>query len=411
MASTACAGAAGRSKIRIKPKIYRTDSGEVIVEDEFLNFLFIKIKTVKQDEIVLMAVDHFGSEWITNSTKLLFELCPGTTRKFVAHNGPQKDSKNVRSCLKLLNEAGENVPRFVSHHLDELPPVTFSSLDVSCLLGKIEQLSADINTMKQAVSLQTNICNDLRIITADINQRLDIIEQPRANQDRGPTFQTNKSGTSQRVSIHQACEKTQDGMECQISEEDSSQKVENSASSLDGPTCTAKVHPNVAWSEVAATSPWILVQGTRSNNRRKQVPVNAAVNTKPCLNHPKGKKTGGIVGTGTGGDIQVIKSKLVSVFATKFSPGVDSETLTSYMENKLGRQVTCQKLETVQSRFSSFKITAECKDMSEMYNPELWPEGTFVHRFYEARKPKPTVGLQAVMNVPSMGAGVYDAQC
>lgn len=64
-------------------------------------------------------------EWIANSSKVLFELCPGTTHKLVAHTGPQKDLKNVKNCLKLLNEAGEDIPRFVSHHLDELPPVTF----------------------------------------------------------------------------------------------------------------------------------------------------------------------------------------------------------------------------------------------------------------------------------------------
>ena len=81
------------------------------------------------------------------------------------------------------------------------------------------------------------------------------------------------------------------------------------------------------------------------------------------------------------------------------------------MKDKLGRDVTCQKIETVPCRFSSFKITAECKEVDEMYNPELWPEGTFVLRFYEARKPKSTVGPMSVMNVPVMGAGVHDAQC
>ena len=40
MAAAACGGAAGRSKIRTKLEIYRTDKGKVIVEDEFLNFLF-----------------------------------------------------------------------------------------------------------------------------------------------------------------------------------------------------------------------------------------------------------------------------------------------------------------------------------------------------------------------------------
>ena len=88
-----------------------------------------------------------------------------------------------------------------------------------------EQLGANIITMKQAVSLQTNTCNDLRIITTDINQRLGAIEQPRINPERGPISQTNKLGTSQRAYSHQACEKTQDGMEGQTSEEDSSQKV------------------------------------------------------------------------------------------------------------------------------------------------------------------------------------------
>ncbi len=329
MAAAACGGAAGRSKIRTKPEIYHTDTGKIIVEDEFLNFLFIKIKTVKQDEIVLMAVDHFGSEWIAHATKLLFELCPGTTRKIVAHTGLQKDSKNIRSCLKLLNEAGENVPRFVSHHLDELPPVTFNSLDVTCLLGKIEQLGADITTMKQAVSLQANTCNDLRIITTNINQRLGAIEQPRTNLERGPAPQTSKPGMNQRASTSYACEKTQDGMEGQTSEEDSTQKVESSASGLVGPTSAAKGDPHVRWSDMAATPPWNLVQDKRSNNRRKQVPENASVKPRPRLNPPKGKKTSGIVGTGAGGDIQVIKSKLVSVFATKFSPDLDSETLTS----------------------------------------------------------------------------------
>ncbi|RXN15272.1 Mutant cadherin [Labeo rohita] len=307
----ACGAATGRSKIRTKPEIYHTDTGQVIVEDELLNFLFVKLKTVKQDEIVLMATDCFGSEWIANSTKLLFELCPGSTRKLVAHTGPQKDSKNIRSCLKLLNEAGENVPRFVSHHLDELPPVTFNSLDVSCLLGKIEQLSVDITTMKQAVSLQTNTYNDLRIITTDINQRLSAIEQPRPNLKRGPVLQTIKPVTTQRVSTPQACEKTQDDMEGQTSEGDLSQ-MEDSASGLGRPISAAKEDSHVKWSDMAATPPWNLVQDKRSNNRRKQVHENASAKLKPRLNPHKGKKPAGIFGTGTGGDIQVIKSKLFS---------------------------------------------------------------------------------------------------
>ena len=77
-------------KQRIKPEIYTTIDGKTIVEDELLSFLAVKRKTVPQDDIILMAVNHFGSEWIESSKKVLFELCPGTGQRCVAHKGQQK---------------------------------------------------------------------------------------------------------------------------------------------------------------------------------------------------------------------------------------------------------------------------------------------------------------------------------
>lgn len=59
--------------------------------------------------------------------------------------------------------------------------------------------------------------------------------------------------------------------------------------------------------------------------------------------------------------------------------------LASYLRDKLGCEVTCQKLDTVQSWFSSFKATAECKEIAEMHDPKLWPEGAFVWCFYETQ--------------------------
>ncbi|KAJ8389659.1 hypothetical protein AAFF_G00115350 [Aldrovandia affinis] len=50
------------------------------------------------------------------------------------------------------------------------------------------------------------------------------------------------------------------------------------------------------------------------------------------------------------------------------------------------------KIETAQSRFSSFCVTAECNDVAEMYDPQLWPAGSFVRRFYEPRRPRGAIG-------------------
>lgn len=89
-------------------------------------------------------------------------------------------------------------------------------------------------------------------------------------------------------------------------------------------------------------------------------------------------------------NIQVITTKLVSVFAARFSPDLDADTLCDYLTETLGnKSVTCRKIETARNRYSSFHITAECNDISDMYNPQLWLARIYVRRYYEACGHKP----------------------
>lgn len=65
---------------------------------------------------------------------------------------------------------------------------------------------------------------------------------------------------------------------------------------------------------------------------------------------------------------------------------MDEQTLKEYLQAQLNRDVVCEKItSTVNSRFASFKVIAVCNDVSEMYNPEIWPVGAYVRRFYEQR--------------------------
>ncbi|XDV25428.1 hypothetical protein PO909_029348 [Leuciscus waleckii] len=178
MADTAACnpGARALKRSRLKPEIYRTIDGKVIVEDELLNFLAVKIKTLSQDEIVLLATNTFDSEAIEASKKVLFELCPGTSQRCVAYKGQHRDANNIKLCLKVLNECGSNIPRFVSYYLDDLPPVTFSSLDVSCLLRRMEQLCAEVGALKHITQLQTGVCEQVRAEAVEFNHRVSVLE-------------------------------------------------------------------------------------------------------------------------------------------------------------------------------------------------------------------------------------------
>ncbi|XP_016522438.1 uncharacterized protein LOC107834933 [Poecilia formosa] len=154
----------------------------MIIEDELLNFIVIKMKTLSQDEIVLLVSSNFSSEWIEES-KRLFEFCT-TTVRCIRHKGPQKDTNNIKDCLKVLNECGENIPRFVSHYLDELSPVGFGSMDASALLSRMERLSRDVLSLKEAMETQASVNENLAASTAAMNRRLAAVESPCSSSKR-----------------------------------------------------------------------------------------------------------------------------------------------------------------------------------------------------------------------------------
>ena len=334
-----------------------------------------------QDEIVLVASNTFESEWIETSKKTLFELCPETKQRCVAFKGNQKDANNIKSCLKVLNECGENIPRFVSHYLDELPPVTFNNLDVSNLLSKMERLHSEVCALRHVVEVQADIGQNLRAVAATMDSRVAAVERQLEPSHGG--------GLAVPSDAETTCGSAQgDGQDGALSVKDASP-----------PGSSTDVHPNCVDPLAASgtVSACVSPGGTAVNSqvwsqvvkqgrgRRNRAEGQSAL-SKQLVGKPERRMPKPIVGTAAQGNIKVIRTKLVSVFATKFSPDLDAETLSEYLTEQLGRDVNCHRIDTASSRYSSFKVCAECNEVAEMFNPELWPEGSVVRRYYEPRK-------------------------
>lgn len=393
---------------RTLPEIHKTLDGKMIVEDELLNFIVVKMRTLSQEEIVTLVTNHFTSERIESSKKVLFEVCSNTTQRLVSHEGAQKDINNVKLCLKVLNECGDNIPKFVSHFLDELPPVSFTSIDVSVLMGKMQQINCNIAGMQKVMEAQVGACESLRAATESIDKRLVAVEGPRGlghtgepsapnaeNRHRPSTRSESAGGESEsapprRIALVPEKVGTEGG---------SAMANHTTASAV--PTDLAPVFPN--------SPPWnrVVSEGKR---RKKPAPGSRKPSIDSKLHKPIRKKPG-IVGTGTT-TIQAVQTKMVSVFATRFDPNLEADTLSDYLKSKLGRPVECRKIETLHGRFSSFQVTAECKEVAEMYDTELWPTGSFVRRFYEARQRRGPVSAPVTLpdgyNCAKKGAVMED---
>ncbi len=86
--------------------------------------------------------------------------------------------------------------------------------------------------------------------------------------------------------------------------------------------------------------------------------------------------------------ISTVKTKLINVFATRFLTDLEADTLMEFPHQKLKVAVTYHKIVTERKRFSSLQVTAECEDLTVMYDPEIWPTGAYVRMYYEPRRSK-----------------------
>lgn len=62
------AGDPANSRTKSQVFVYKTDDGKVVVEDEFLNFTVVKMRTLS-----LLATKHSLSDWIKESKRMVFE--------------------------------------------------------------------------------------------------------------------------------------------------------------------------------------------------------------------------------------------------------------------------------------------------------------------------------------------------
>lgn len=75
------------------------------------------------------------------------------------------------------NECGNNIPRFVSNNLDELPPVGFDHVDASALLSKVQQLSREVASLKATLESRANANANLSVATAALEHWVTVLEK------------------------------------------------------------------------------------------------------------------------------------------------------------------------------------------------------------------------------------------
>ncbi|KAI5636640.1 hypothetical protein NE865_10656 [Phthorimaea operculella] len=146
-----------------------------IVINELLAFVNNKISVMDDESISRICVSAFSESDIVTAKNMLFDSMPTSKRK-INRKRQGKQLRDIDDIICALRDTdSEEIPVFVAHELEKLPPVSFDHVDVTRLLKDIVKLQQDIKmitkdyaTVKQVDALrcevdtlkQTSIVND-----------------------------------------------------------------------------------------------------------------------------------------------------------------------------------------------------------------------------------------------------------
>ena len=158
----------------------------VPIINNILCFLVNKINVMDSESLIHMCENFYSDEAIESSKELIFSYLQDekstvvfTKRKVTKYKtSDSKKVKNLNDIILLLQEKGtsEKFPVFVVKDLFNLPPISVNNIDATALAVQIENVAVNVNTMKSAMTSQTNISESLYESVAKIVDRLTHLE-------------------------------------------------------------------------------------------------------------------------------------------------------------------------------------------------------------------------------------------
>ena len=100
-----------------------------------------------------------------------------------------------------------------------------------------------------------------------------------------------------------------------------------------------------------------------------------------------------VIGTRKGShgnnELKVYGGRFLSVFISRLDPteSIDELSLYIYIYIKSVHSVDakCKKLKTKHDNYASFKIDVVCNNASKFFNPENWPAGVYLRKFFNPK--------------------------
>jgi len=368
-----------------------------IVVNTVLWFMNHRMKLMTKDDICKVISDFFDCKEVKGAKEDLYKNVPESVRpsqlkRFHNKLGSDKEKSAAHaSDIYILLQALQNDSSFSGLTFAtvscQFPPLDIGCIDAVALYADVLSLKRDMRVIKtKSEEAETNI-DKLKVENANLSKMtaeikidkdaaaLDADNFAQSLQDLKLLVETSQKS----LKLHLDCPGSSDsavetgGLTSQISSSNESRPTYASQASkgLIIPVPNLKscqsLSPSAQREEVA--------QKSESSNDWKTV---AKKHHRPALK--LGKRLSSSIKT------VAPLHKPAEVFLSRLSPETSEENLVTYVNSqfKSVTNVTCNKLNTKYPDYSSFKLSIHGISFKDSVDPDNWPQGTLVKRFFSS---------------------------
>lgn len=353
----------------------------MILENTVINDVLCYISTARSsvpEEVIILTVRSFYDfDKIKKAKDFLCKVCGVKTNR---RRNDDKITTEIGDILKLFEDAcvgDKEIPKFVAEGYTSMPPSSgfeIVSEHILSLTNEIEQLKLELKQFRKIREDYSKVMDDsmdLKLEVSDIKKLLLSSGNNlsgRSNVEFPPDF-LRPSNLFEHHSI-----KGTENVSKPISYADaimSGKSINHSRQSSD-------ISKNRLQSSI--------VPPASSSSQEVRFPArnreNRAFNAH--------QRTRGLVGTrcfvSADGFGAVSDDRIMDIYVGRCSKRSVPQELVDYCKNECNIQVhECTELVTKSVHFKAFKISVKMKDRNGLLNPELWPEGILVRKYFSSR--------------------------
>ena len=322
--------------------------------------LYSKMYLIVHDTLIKQTCDYFEASVIETAKRTLFEgnAVAASDVRFHRRKGQFKNKHNVEDIVFVLHKHPAGLPAFAVCDLSSLPTLDTNNVDFAHLLGEMRAIRAEMANLRETVA---NLSK--KQVPSSLAPLIDSPKPPQLPQIRRQPLTTDSPQCNGIATYRYTNKSTTDSI------------PEHAAGCR--PVSNERRLKQTYAATISST-----VAAIRSSGRDDPARNDDGFTLVKKRTRPPSLKTKAVIGTMGSSTVKAKTGRYVAVFVSRLLPETTAEDMEAFVQETHHLSSKCVKLEAKHQSCASFKVEVTCDNAPDIYDPEMWPVGAYIRRYY-----------------------------